>query len=127
MIDVSRGKALRVALTAAVLFAAAAAAVFAGGAGEKTDANGGAALSSGLDEGASVVLEGRVKSKGNEPFAWAALETDDGMFKLVGPRAEELYREHQLERVRIRGTVVTAGTPPLLPPEIDVKRFRPAE
>ena len=79
-----------------------------------------------LREGGRVNLTGLVKAKGNEPFSFAALETEGGVFRLSGPKADELYRGHRLERVRVRGIVVSVGAPPIVPAEIEVLRYRSA-
>jgi hypothetical protein len=60
------------------------------------------------DSGASRAYEGRLSVQGNEPHTYLALSTEERVFRIVGPLAEEL-RAHQGQTVIVRGQVEQEG------------------
>lgn len=60
------------------------------------------------DSGASRTYEGRLSVQGNEPHTYLALSTEERVFRIVGPLAEEL-RAHQGQTVIVRGQVEQEG------------------
>jgi hypothetical protein len=61
----------------------------------------------------STTLSGRIKLRGNEPFTYTVLITEEeGTLKIVGPLVEEIRSKYQGNYLRVRGRLVEHREPP---------------
>ncbi|HNW27622.1 MAG TPA: hypothetical protein PKN50_04015 [Spirochaetota bacterium] len=59
--------------------------------------------------GCSSTYTGKIAVKGNEPFTYLALVTDNGDMKITGPLEKKLREHFQGRRVTVKGTIVKEG------------------
>lgn len=71
----------------------------------------------------AVEITGKLSVKGSEPFSYLALSGHEGkVYKLTGPRAEEL-RTHQGEKVTVTARITKEAVGPGFPAEAEVEAY----
>ncbi|HPC39790.1 MAG TPA: hypothetical protein PLD91_02615 [Spirochaetota bacterium] len=70
--------------------------------------------------GCSNTFTGKIAVKGNEPFTYLVLVTDNGDMKITGPLANKLREDFQGRRVTVKGSIVKEGKGFMLLPELEV-------
>jgi hypothetical protein len=68
-------------------------------------------------------VEGTVTVKGNVPHTCLVLvQKDNTQYSLVGPLAEQIWRQYQGRTIRVEGRILKASPAPGIPAELEVIR-----
>ena len=78
----------------------------------------------GLSSCLTLTVQGRVSVRGNEPFTYLSLVTQENEeYALVGPLEEEVRREYQGSYIKLRGQVLEEAKGPGFPAQLEVEEI----
>ena len=66
-----------------------------------------------------MTIQGRVSVRGNEPFTYLSLVTEENEeYALVGPLEERIRRDYQGSYLRVKGTILEEAKGPGFPAQL---------